>query len=164
MYISLYSSPHPRYIAWMYAEKCRTIFITFLFFSFFDLQWLKMKDLNKSFSQERNWTMWQNFKTLAQSVTLWIVWFLDVTCLILLTSECLDRNYVAFGVCILLFAFFFSSHVFQAFRDNYHCSRTVVALFMKPTATLFRKKILKMGLTSLFTHLKIILLQCFQFQ
>ena len=107
MYISLYSSPHPRYIAWMYAEKCRTIFITFLFFSFFDLQWLKMKDLNKSFSQERNWTMWQNYKTSAQSVTLWIVWFLNVTCLILLTSKCLDRNYVAFGVWVLLFLFFF---------------------------------------------------------
>ena len=34
---------------------------------------------------------------------------------------------------------------------------------MGPTATLFIKKILKMGLTILFTHLKIILLQCFQF-
>ena len=31
-----------------------------------------------------------------------------------------------------------------------------------PTTTLL-KKILKMGLTVLFTHLKIILLQCFQF-
>ena len=34
---------------------------------------------------------------------------------------------------------------------------------MGPTITLFIKKILKMGPTVLFTHLKIILLQCFQF-
>ena len=40
--------------------------------------------------------------------------------------------------------------------DNYNCSRTVAALFM-------HLKILKMGLTVVFTHLKIILLQCFQF-
>ena len=34
---------------------------------------------------------------------------------------------------------------------------------MEATTTLLRKKILKMELTALFTHLKIILLQCFQF-
>ena len=34
---------------------------------------------------------------------------------------------------------------------------------MGPTATLFRKKIFKIGLMALLTHLKIILLQCFQF-
>ena len=34
---------------------------------------------------------------------------------------------------------------------------------MGPTATLLKKKKLKMALTALFTHLKIILLQCFQF-
>ena len=40
---------------------------------------------------------------------------------------------------------------------------TVHALFTGPTPTLFRKKILKMGSTVLFIHLKFILLQCFQF-
>ena len=40
--------------------------------------------------------------------------------------------------------------------DNYHYSSTVVALFT-------HLKILKMGPTVLFTYLKIILLQCFQF-
>ena len=40
---------------------------------------------------------------------------------------------------------------------------TVHALLMRPTMTLFRKKILKMDPTILFTHLKIILLQYFQF-
>ena len=40
---------------------------------------------------------------------------------------------------------------------------TVHALFTGPTITLFRKKILRMGLTAQVTHLKIILLQCFQF-
>ena len=39
----------------------------------------------------------------------------------------------------------------------------VYALFAGPTTILFRKKILKIGLTVLFTHLKIILQQCFQF-
>ena len=38
------------------------------------------------------------------------------------------------------------------------------ALFMGPVSTLFsKKKTLKLGPTILFTHLKIILLQCFQF-
>ena len=38
------------------------------------------------------------------------------------------------------------------------------ALFMGPTNLFFLTKfLLKMGLTSLFTYLKIILLQCFQF-
>ena len=40
---------------------------------------------------------------------------------------------------------------------------TISVLFMGPIAILFRKKILKMGPTVLFTHLKIILLQYFQF-
>ena len=44
-----------------------------------------------------------------------------------------------------------------------YCFGTIHTLFMGPTATLFRKKILKIGLMVLFTHLKIILLQCFQF-
>ena len=54
---------------------------------------------------------------------------------------------------------------------NPHCSCTRItlyrrhcALFTRPITTLFRKKKnLKMGPTVLFTHLKIILLQCFQF-
>ena len=40
---------------------------------------------------------------------------------------------------------------------------TVHALFTGRTTTLFKKKILKMGPTVLFTHLKIILLQYFVF-
>ena len=44
-----------------------------------------------------------------------------------------------------------------------HCNNTIHTLFMGPTTTLLRKKILKMGPMILFTHLKIILLQCFQF-
>ena len=37
------------------------------------------------------------------------------------------------------------------------------AQFAGPTTTLFKKKLLKMGPTALFKHLKNILLQCFQF-
>ena len=69
------------------------------------------------------------------------------------------------SVCVLLLHFFFF-HAF-CFRGQLslfmHCSRTVHVLFMGSTTTLFIKKILKMGPTVLFTHLKIILLQCFQF-
>ena len=43
-----------------------------------------------------------------------------------------------------------------------YCFDTVYALFMRPTVTLL-KNILKMNFMVLFTHLKIILLQCFQF-
>ena len=62
----------------------------------------------------------------------------------------------------LLFLFFFGSHLLTL-RDNIncyeqciHCSHTVHTLFIY-------YKILKMGPTILFTYLKIILLQCFQF-
>ena len=51
-------------------------------------------------------------------------------------------------------------HSFSAFWENYHCSRTVHRTYNH----FIQKNILKMGLTVLFTHLKIILLQWFQFQ
>ena len=66
-----------------------------------------------------------------------------------------------FAFCVFCFFFFFFFHAF-CFRGQLSlfipCSSTVHALFMGPTTTLFRKKILKMGPTALFTHLKIILL------
>ena len=72
----------------------------------------------------------------------------------------------------LLFFFLFFSRVLRR-RQNLlfmrqmslftHCSSTVYVLFMGPATTLFKKK-LKIGPTVLFTHLKIILLQYFQFQ
>ena len=63
-----------------------------------------------------------------------------------------------------VFSFFFSFfHVFFAFWDKYYCLSLFITLFTGSTTTLFRKKILKMSLTVLFTHLKIILLQYFQF-
>ena len=61
----------------------------------------------------------------------------------------------------------FFYHVFQLFQETkitvYVLFITVHALFMGHTTTLFRKKILKMDPIVLFTHLKIILLQYFQF-
>ena len=62
---------------------------------------------------------------------------------------------VAFSVLHFQAFFFFSPHVnskitwFYCVGDKKYCSRTVHTLFMGPT--------------TLFTHLKIILLQCFQF-
>ena len=68
--------------------------------------------------------------------------------------------------CVWHFAFSFFSFSFllmHAFRLlDTKC--TVHTLFTGPTTTLFKKYILKMGPMVLFTHLKIILLQCFNFQ
>ena len=72
--------------------------------------------------------------------------------------------------CVVFFSFFFFFLLSRVSRRRQnllftrqmslftHCSGTVHALFMEPTAILFRKKKLKMGPTVLFTHLKIILL------
>ena len=79
--------------------------------------------------------------------------------------ERLDRNYLASGVLRFGFFFFFLSffYVFQLLGDKFNCSCIVHSLFTGPTTTLFRKKILKMGPMALFTYLKIILLEYFQF-
>ena len=73
---------------------------------------------------------------------------------------CLDPEELASAFLAIFFFFFFAR--VSALGDKVtvhtlfmHCSHTVHALFMRPTTTLFRKKILKMGLTVLFTHLKI---------
>ena len=83
-------------------------------------------------------------------------------------SKCLDRNYCVWRFAFCFFFSFSFSHVCSFYRQillfTYY-SNTDYALFMEPTATLFRKKkkILKLGPTVLFIHLKIILLQYFQF-
>ena len=80
----------------------------------------------------------------------------------------MDWAYCAFEFWVSRFLFFFSfyNHVWTATAQFMHmdslCKRQS-ALFTGPTTTLLRKKILKMGPTALFTHLKIILLQCFHF-
>ena len=80
---------------------------------------------------------------------------------------------IASGVCVLLLFSFLFLH-FSTFRDKFyysslftHCSRTVHKThnyFIDPQLLYSEKKyILKMGPMALFKHLKIILLQCFQF-
>ena len=54
-----------------------------------------------------------------------------------------------------------SSHVQRFCAFSVFCGSC--ALFTGPASTFFRKTTLKLGLTLLFTHLKIILLECFQF-
>ena len=79
-------------------------------------------------------------------------------------------------VCVLSFMFpcWFFSFFFFLFFSTCMCSNCTFhahdilcirqsALFTRLTTTLFRKKILKMGRTTLFTHSKIILLRYFQF-
>ena len=91
-----------------------------------------------------------------------------------------DGVYVWIHVHISSFLSFFF-HAFSAFWDNYHYSRIVAALFTHCSSIIhalwqyysrivhgthshfIQKKILKMSPTILFTLLKIILLQCFQF-
>ena len=72
-----------------------------------------------------------------------------------LRSECLDPAFCIFAFAFFSFLFFFGFLTFSAFWRQ-------IALFTGPTTTLFRKNVLKIGPTVLFTHLKIILLQCFQ--
>ena len=78
---------------------------------------------------------------------------------------------LSFSFSFFFFFFFFSLHVF-CFRprDNYHCSVTVQyclctasVLFIHCSNTVHTFKNIKNCLTVLFTYLKIILLQCFQF-
>ena len=71
--------------------------------------------------------------------------------------ECLDKNYCVQRLCFASFYFSFSFfHAFLAF----YCSHTIHVIHIH---FISKKKILKMGLTVLFIHLKIILLQYFQF-
>ena len=77
---------------------------------------------------------------------------------------CLDPEELASAFLAIFFFFFFFARV-SALGDKVtvhtlfmHCSHTVHALFMRPTTTLFRKKNFKIGPTTLFTYLKIILL------
>ena len=69
---------------------------------------------------------------------------------------------------VTLFFFFF---VFQRvwivtalFMHLDSLCKSQIALFTGPTTTLFRKNLLKTGITTLSTHLKIILLPCFHLQ
>ena len=83
----------------------------------------------------------------------------------------LDWAYCAYAFWVSHFPFFFVFFFFQSvwtvtalFTQMDSLYRGQNALFTGPTTTLFwKKKIIKMGPTALFTHLKIILLQCFQF-
>ena len=67
-----------------------------------------------------------------------------------------------FSICASAFSFsvfssfFFLARICWLFKDKIHCLWTMHALFTY-------LKILKMGLTALFTHLKFFLVQCFQF-
>ena len=73
---------------------------------------------------------------------------------------CLDRNYPAFSIPTFP-SFFFSCDFWLLHPCTVY--DIVHTLFMEPTTILFRKKILKMGHMALFTYLKIIFLQRFQF-
>ena len=100
-----------------------------------------------SYAQEKTWKVWATCRRN------------------LIHSECLDSAFSHVYVFWLLFFFFFlrawtvTSHGFTV----HALFGTVHALFCTVHALFTYKKILKMGPTILFTQLKIILLQCFQF-
>ena len=72
---------------------------------------------------------------------------------------------VAYVFLLYVFLFFFSFFFVQpAIVDFVNCEQCIRALFTVPQITLFSNFLLKMGPTALFTHLKIISLQYFQFQ
>ena len=74
-----------------------------------------------------------------------------------------QRSRFHFRVSVLFFFFFSAWTVNLLCRDKNDCLGTVAVLFTYCSSTVHALKILKMGPTVLFTHLKIILLQCFQF-
>ena len=74
--------------------------------------------------------------------------------------DCLDSTFTASVSSVLRFPFFFFSFFFHVFQgDKFHCSHTVHGTH----SHFIQKKIFIMSHTILFTHLKIILLQYFQF-
>ena len=76
---------------------------------------------------------------------------------------CRDQTYCAFGLrlCLGILAFFFFFYA-RVSRDTMYCSVGLVHC-LRDLQVLYLEKKIKMNLTALFTHLKIILLQCFQF-
>ena len=70
-----------------------------------------------------------------------------------------------FWSCVFLFFFFFFFFWIQpAIVDFVNCEKCIRVLFTVPQITLFSNFFIKNGPTTLFTHLKIISLQYFQFQ
>ena len=66
--------------------------------------------------------------------------------------------------CVFLFFSFFFFWVQLTIVDFVNCEQYIYALFTVPQITFFNIFLLKMGPTVLFTYLKIISLQYFQFQ
>ena len=83
-------------------------------------------------------------------------------------SDRLDGSYSCVYVLELRFSlsffFFFFFWVQPAIVDFVNCEKCIRALFTVPQITLFNNFFIKNGSTTLFTHLKIISLQYFQFQ
>ena len=86
------------------------------------------------------------FQRMKSAFSLWIV-----TCTVLCTRD------IVHYLCMRITLYRRHCALFM------HYLQIVHTLFMGLITTLFRKKILKMSLMILFTHLKIILLQYFQF-
>ena len=82
------------------------------------------------------------------------------------SSASLDSNYCGIWVFVLRFSLFFFSFFFvqPAFVDFFTVNNVSVHCLQIHKFHFSAIFSLKMGLTALFTHLKIILLQCFQFQ
>ena len=84
------------------------------------------------------------------------------------SSASLDSNYCGIWVFVLRFSLFFFSFFFffvqPAFVDFFTVNNVSVHCLQIHKFHFSAIFSLKMGLTALFIHLKIILLQCFQFQ
>ena len=84
------------------------------------------------------------------------------------SSASLDSNYCGIWVFVLRFSLFFFSFFFfffkPAFVDFFTVNNVSVHYLQIHKFHFSAIFSLKMGLTALFIHLKIILLQCFQFQ
>ena len=117
---------------------------------------LKILHLHISFIQNNNNNNNNNNRILEQNIYFYI--FIR-GCYYLLICDCLDCNEIDVCVSSLRFLFFFSPQQLTLSTVNSTCT------VYSPTNYAFQQFfLLKMGHTVLFIHLKIISLQCFQFQ
>ena len=133
-----------------------------------------MTDIHEDTSSHNN----MDFKMTKTTIRMLHCHKLDKSSSMCIFSICLDRTYMVFVICVAFCSFFFFPRVSETkFSWNGYCSSTVAEIFYFsehqwiPCTVHKTHKLhfsstfsLKMGLTALCMYLKIILLQCFQFQ
>ena len=101
-------------------------------------------------------SLFSSYKSFCEHLDLRFLLMFSVCVWLMLGPTLLQNEIKVFSFCF----FFFLIECVSAFRDTMHCSCTI---HRTHNHFIQKKKILKMGPIALFTYLKIILLQYFQF-